>query len=162
MSTDHEPNPYASPQVADAPRIWTHAEIQFKLHRLTFGLLGFSGTHIFAAVLILSLAVLRVALRETGDLSAHHSAIRLLAVMACTLPVQCLIFVAAWQMRRQRNLGFCRTMAIVSSIPGLSPLGYLGVPFGILSAVLLYRADVAADFDLQLKPKSAEATVVSP
>lgn len=161
MSTAPEPNPYASPQVADPPRIWTHAEIQFKLHRLTFGLLGFSGTHIFAVVLILSLAVLRVALRETGDLSAHHSAIRLLAVMACTLPVQCLIFVAAWQMRRQRNLGFCRTMAIVSSIPGLSPLGYLGVPFGILTTNLLFRTDVAADFDLQLKLKSEDASVLS-
>jgi hypothetical protein len=161
MSPDHEPNPYASPQVADLPRLWTHAEIQFKLQRLTFGLLGFSGTHIFAAVLILSVELLRIAPWEGDDLSAHHSTIRWLALMACTLPIQCLIFGAAWQMRRQRNLGFCRTMAIVSSIPGLSPLGYLGIPFGILTTILLFRTDVAADFDLQLKLKSEGASVLS-
>jgi hypothetical protein len=64
------------------------------------------------------------------------------------LSIACCLFicVGAAKMWELRFLWLCRVTALVACIPMVTPFIWIGVPFGIWSAILLFRKDVAAKF----------------
>lgn len=55
----------------------------------------------------------------------------------------------SWQARKLRSYHWALTASILSCIPLLSPLVYLGIPFGVWMLIVLLRKDVRELFDAE-------------
>lgn len=79
---------------------------------------------------------------------AHWSdiAVASVGVIVGLLP-SAFIFFGAWQMRRMRSLRLSRVAAITACIPFLSPVVFLGIPYGIWAAAVLFQKSTAEEFD---------------
>lgn len=58
-----------------------------------------------------------------------------------------LILIGAWRMRDLRWLRVSQAAALIACIPYATPFVWIGVPFGIWATFVLFRKDVAAEFD---------------
>jgi hypothetical protein len=139
-------NPYASPQVTDTPENPARELAIRQLRGPSLGLLTLAGLHLVSGTL--NLISLPFFLLETGSSNRVSGPDMIPLVLAIAVaPLQYFVFLGARRMRQLRELKFCRSMAVVSSIPFLSPYVFLGIPFGIWATVVLFREDVASQFD---------------
>ncbi|WP_425618614.1 hypothetical protein NA78x_002323 [Anatilimnocola sp. NA78] len=147
MSTDERVNPYESPLQAE--RLMPSARVQGSrsLGSAALALLLLSGTQLVCTLLLLTLVVI-AAVFESAEIPFDSFVAMLGSGFLLQSFVQAAILRAAICMRQSRYLSFCRTMAIVSSIPLLTPWFNLGIPFGIWATILLFQKDVAAEFDV--------------
>jgi hypothetical protein len=140
-------NPYESPVGCPGPlpvkptQTWAINWIRFPASAL----MVLAGTQ----MLVISVFVVRVLLWISRKHQVTIS--KLLEQSELTIPLLsfgCCLFICigATRMWELRSLWFCRMVAIAACIPVVTPLVWIGVPFGIWAAVLLFRKDVAAKF----------------
>jgi hypothetical protein len=140
-------NPYASPQVADAPELPARELAIRQLRGPSLGLLILAGLHLVSGTLNLISLPLMLLLSPGPSDRVNLLDLAPMAIATLIAPLQYFVFLGARRMRQRRELKFCRIMAVVSSIPFLSPYIFLGIPFGIWATVVLFREDVASQFD---------------
>lgn len=141
-------NPYESPVGCPGPlrvkraRKWAINWIRFPASVLMV-LAGIQ-------MLVVSVFVVRVLLWISRKHQVTIS--KLLEHTELTIPllsfVCCLfIFIGALRMWEQRSLWFCRVIAIAACIPVVTPFVWIGVPFGLWAAALLFRKRAVIEFD---------------
>ena len=136
-------NPYQSPAVCDASSDQTQERnaIRTRLSRPATALLIMSSIHaVFPAIAIVSSVV--IAFRS----GLGGGAIPPLVGMTIHFIFLLAIAIGAAKMGHLESYSAGRTAAVLSCIPGLTPFGLLGIPFGIWSIRLLNDPKVQAAF----------------
>jgi hypothetical protein len=136
-------NPYQSPSISDTADDITlqQKEIRVRLSRPATALLIMSSIHsVFPAIAIVSIVM--VAFR--GDLGG--SIIPVTIGMTLQFIFLLAIAIGAAKMGHLESYRAAKTAAVLSCIPGLTPFGLLGIPFGIWSLRLLSEPAVKAAF----------------
>lgn len=69
------------------------------------------------------------------------------ALMGWIILAHIVTFVGAIEMLRLRSYAVARTAMVLACIPVLSPLAFIGIPFGIWGAVVLWKPHITAEFE---------------
>lgn len=161
MNQEHLPlNPYEPPR-EDFSRVSKKLPCLRALRGPTLGLLCLAGLHLLFGLMMFVIgpliAAIMVVITFIDSPEAVVSTLQemfsdftadpffFLAFFVST--VSCfLIFRGARKMRRGEDYRRAKIAAILSCIPILSPIMYVGIPFGIWALVVLRRPDVRAEF----------------
>ena len=155
-----ELNPYESPRVPEQqrpPQLMYYVPktaIRWRVVAPAFGLLALSILHVLPA-LLWTVAFVAENLNFRGYW--RYQRIEPVAVIYFLfLPATIIILLGMHQMLHVRNLTRCRVAAILACIPFLTPLVFVGIPFGIWAVIVLYLPSTAAEFERVKHPVPAE------
>jgi hypothetical protein len=147
-------NPYASPVVPDRPEVRQRARVATRVRIPAGCLFAAAGLH------VLFMAVMATFLISTAPnwprLFAKVGIINAIGFAFYLLEQSFLIY-AAIRMWRLQSLILCRTAGILACLPFLTPGVWLGMPFGIWAAIVLFMPSTAKEFD----SKAGRAEVVT-
>ncbi len=139
MTTQPPLNPYESPREVSEPPV-EHLPVAIVAESVRWPamwLLGLSGFQ-----MVISIAFIGFGLVAHPFHELLKGQIWGLLVLIGNL----LLFCGAFQMLQLRHLKFCRLTALVAIIPFISPLCFVGIPFGIWALVVLAQPKVEAEF----------------
>jgi hypothetical protein len=139
-------NPYASPAESgepDARGIAIKALRGPSLALLITGVAWGGGAVVFTlvAAILVSVILLTRSDVQVSDLIDLRDSLQLIAALP-----SCFIAYGAWCMRRGVRYRVSMTAAILACIPMISPMIWIGIPFGIWALIVLRRKDVRAAF----------------
>lgn len=143
-------NPFQSPAVAEEPRETQRMKVATRIRIPATCLIVAAVLHL---LFMLFMAAVSIRYRPTiaQDIGAYYTAIFVLYAL-----VQCFQLFGAIRMWQFRSLRICYLAALMASIPFLASGIWMGMPFGIWAAIVLFMPSTAKEFD----SKAGRAEVV--
>jgi hypothetical protein len=135
-------NPFQSPAVAEEPQVVQRMRVATRVRIPATCLIVAAILHL---LFMLFMAAVSLRYRPTiaQDIGAYYTTIFILYAL-----VQCFQRFGAIRMWQFRSVRASRLAALVASIPFLASGIWLGVPFGIWSAIVLFIPSTAEEFDV--------------
>jgi drug/metabolite transporter (DMT)-like permease len=149
-------NPYESPREASLPLPPSpRKQLIARLLGPSLGLLVLGGLQagyllVMACVVVVVFALDQEEFERVRRFASWRDFVAVIIVSVIGFVSSAFIFYAARQMRRLRALPVCRAAAIFACIPLLTPLGWLGIPFGIWASIVLFQKSTAEEFNRPL------------
>ena len=137
-------NPYASPVSAIDESEARHPPILNWIRPPATALLLLSALSLLYAALFVPLYVANLIWSPGPD--PEEPSVWFFALAVACVPSNAIVFVGAWNMRRARRYRLSVAAAILGCTPGLSPLFYIGIPFGIWALIILIRKSAKERF----------------
>jgi hypothetical protein len=139
-------NPYASPSAIGEQNDRGHARKALRGPSLVLLILGLGwGGGVILLAIVATLVVIVMLARginvEIGDVVDTRGALQLLAALP-----SCFVAYGAWCMRRGIRYRVSVVASILACIPLISPMVWIGIPFGIWAVIVLRRPEVRAAF----------------
>jgi len=127
-------NPYEPPQTTDAPLNAYRVPVALQIPAVA--LLGLGSLSSLGLVTLPILLVLSIVTRESPRFTWMDGGVTLGSILAP------LVTYGAFQMRRLRRYRFCCLAAALACVPLISPMIWMGIPFGIWALIVLRRPSV--------------------
>ena len=147
--TIHSVNPYESPLAIEAKRRIDAKVVIQRLRLPIIGLIVAAIIHIVAMVgevPIVFVYLYEEVRRHGGHAPFGTLGVTMIAFLVGCLPA-CIQLISARSAFQAKSLWLCRAAALTACIPFLTPAIFLGIPFGIWAAIVLFMPSTAAAFD---------------